>query len=169
MRNPRVLAFALGALLVSAAWSGVARAQSCAVGGFVTNKSKGAVQQILAFTTNSTFFITYAGAITTGTSGCTSSGIVKEEYEQEIYVAATFDGLTEDMAKGEGSYLRSFATLMGCGDELYPAFAQWAMTASSQGSVERFAEMPENPRAWVSAVKHDLSAHPRLSGCTRLT
>ena len=164
MRNPKVIVFALAALLASAAWSGVARAQSCAVGGFVTGKSKGALEQVLAFTTNGTFWITYFGAITSGTSGCSSSGIVKEEYEQEIYVAATFDGLTEDMARGEGGYLRSFATLMGCSDELYPAFAEW-----SQDSVERFAERPENPRVWVNAVKQDLSTHPRLSGCTRLS
>ena len=163
MRYRKIIVFAFGALLAVAAGNGTARAD-CAIGGFVTGKSKGAIQQLLAFTTNSTFFITYAGAITTGTSGCSSSGIVKEEYEQELYVAATFDGLTEDMARGGGGYLRSFATLMGCGDELYPAFAQW-----SQDSVERFAEMPENPRVWVSAVKQDLSAHPQLYGCTRLS
>jgi hypothetical protein len=134
------------------------------MGQMVFEGYKGKPFHLLALTTNQWFISSQSSSITSGTSGCKSDSIVKEQYEQEIYVAATFDGLTEDMARGEGGYLRSFATLMGCGDELYPAFAEW-----SQDSVSRFAEMPESPRAWVSAVKQDLATHPRLSGCTRLS
>jgi hypothetical protein len=163
MPKPNVLMLALAALLAAASWSGTARAD-CAVGGFVTNKSKGAIQQLLAFTTNGTFFLTYAGAITSGTSGCSSSGIVKDEYEQEVFVAQTFDGLTQDMARGEGGYLRSFAALMGCDRALYPEFAQW-----SQAHLADLAVEPETPRAWVGEMKRGLAAHPRLSGCTRIS
>ena len=162
MRKRLVLVFALAAGLAML-WNGVARAD-CAVGGFVTNKSKGAIQQLLAFTTNGTFFLTYAGAITTGTSGCSSSGIVKDEYEQELFVSHTYDGLTQDMARGEGQYLRSFAALMGCDGALYPDFAEW-----SQAHAADLAAVAETPDAWVGEVKRGLALHPRLSGCTRLS
>jgi hypothetical protein len=164
MRTLNMSLMVLAAVLASVPLARAA-GSDCALGGFVTNKSKGAIQQLLAFSTNSTFFLTYAGAVTSGTSDCSSSGIVRDEYEQEIYVTVAGDGLLGDMARGEGEYLRSFAALMGCGGALYPAFAQW-----SQENVERYADAAAStPRAWVSAVRQDLAADPRLSGCTRLS
>jgi hypothetical protein len=164
MRIPNTLLASLAAALLLMLPGAAVHAQSsCAVGGFVTNKSKGALQQLLAFTTNSTFFLTYAGAITSGTSDCSSSGIVKEEYEQELFVAASYDSLLQDMAAGDGAYLRSFAGLMGCDAALYADFAHWG-----QANLERLASPPASPAAWVSGVRHDLAAHPSLFACARL-
>lgn len=163
MRKAHILVALAATVGFAVLAAGTVQAQSCAVGGFVTGKSKGAIQQILAFTTNSTFFITYAGAITTGTSGCSSSGIVKEEYEQEVFVAASYDGLLQDMAQGGGAYLRSFAELMGCEPALYGDLAQW-----SQANLERLSADPGTPQAWVAGVRQNLALHPSLSGCTRV-
>lgn len=40
------------------------------------------------------------------------NGIVKHEYQARAFAAYNFDNLTEDMAKGHGEYLTSFATLL---------------------------------------------------------
>src|SRR5271156_1174771 len=110
-------AWILGACILGLVLGSVApevRAADCAVGGFVVNKRQGILTQLLAFTTNGTFFITYAGAITTGTSGCSNSGIIKRDVEQEVFVAANYDALSNDLAQGQGDRLSSLSSLMGC-------------------------------------------------------
>jgi hypothetical protein len=142
-----------------------AQAADCAVGGFVVNKRMGIVEQLLAFSTNGTFFTTYAGAITSGTSGCSNSGIVKEEYEQRIFVTANYDALSLDLAQGQGQYGAALAALLGCRPELRGEFVRVA-----QG---RFGALvtggPEQADALLAALKDELRVHPALSqGCSRL-
>jgi len=51
--------------------------------------------------------------ISTGSSGCTNDGKVWAEQTTELFVAATFGNLAEDMARGYGEHLTALATLLG--------------------------------------------------------
>src|SRR5574337_877926 len=77
--------------------------------------------QVLMATTNGTFGSQTFG-ISFGTSGCTNDGKVWAEEQTDVFVAATFDGLTAEMAKGEGEHLASLATMMGVPVEQQPQF-----------------------------------------------
>lgn len=155
-------------LSLAVAWGSLApaaHAADCAVGGFVVNKRTGIVEQLLAFSTNGTFFITYSGAITSGTSGCSNSGIVKEEYEQRIFVTANYDALSADLAQGQGQHGTALAALLGCRPELRGEFVRVAQA--------HFAALvtggPEQADALIAALKDELRVHPALSqGCSRL-
>jgi hypothetical protein len=155
----------LGLALGSGCVVPAVQAADCAVGGFVVNKRTGIVEQLLAFSTNGTFFITYAGAITTGTSGCSNSGIVKEEFEQRIFVRANYDALAADLAQGQGQHETALAALLGCRPELRGEFGRVAQA--------HFAALvtggPEQADALLAALKDELRVHPALSqGCSRL-
>jgi len=142
-----------------------ARAADCAVGGFVVNKRTGIVEQLLAFSTNGTFFVTYSGAITSGTSGCSNSGIIKREYEQQIYVTVNYDALSGDLARGEGEHVAALAALLGCQPALRGEFghvAQAHFGALVTGGPEQALDL-------LAELKDELRVHPALSqGCTRL-
>ena len=142
-----------------------ARAADCAVGGFVVNKRTGIIEQLLAFTTNATFFITYAGAITTGTSGCSNSGIIKHELEQEIFVTANYDALSGDLAQGQGPQVAALSALLGCRATLSAEFARVA-----QSRFDRLVTGgPAQAGALLAELKEHLRVHPALSqGCSRL-
>src|SRR6059036_440866 len=68
--------------------------------------------QVLMATTNGTFGSQTFG-ISFGTSGCTNDGKVWAEHKTEFFVAATFENLAEDMARGQGEHLTALATLLG--------------------------------------------------------
>ncbi len=142
-----------------------ARAADCAVGGFVVNKRTGIVEQVLAFSTNATFFLTYTGAITSGTSGCSNSGIIKREYEQEIFVTANYDALSSDLAQGQGQTVAALSALMGCRPALSGEFGRMA-----QAHFDRLVTGgPERAAGLLAELKDELRAHPALSqGCSRL-
>ena len=72
-------------------------------------------------TTNGTFGSQTFG-ISFGTSGCTNDGKVMAEQSATMFVAGTFDTLSEDMAKGGGEHLAVLATLMGIPVDQQPEF-----------------------------------------------
>ena len=73
---------------------------------------KNIAPQVMMATTNGTFGSQTFG-ISFGTSGCTIDGKVMAEQSATMFVAGTFDTLSEDMAKGGGEHLAVLATLMG--------------------------------------------------------
>ena len=158
----------LGVALAALALGGVAqeaRAADCAVGGFVVNKRTGIIEQLLAFTTNGTFFITYAGAITTGTSGCSNSGIIKNEYEQQVFVAANFDALSGDIARGQGENVMALSALMGC-----PASMSAEVAHVAQAHFEDWVTLgADRAPILLAGIKEEMRVHPALSvSCTRI-
>lgn len=84
----------------------------CGLGSLVMTKNT-IVSQILAMTTNGTSWSQTLG-ITSGTSGCKRSGIVMNDQAQTHFVAANFQTLKEDMAKGAGESVVGLGALMGC-------------------------------------------------------
>jgi hypothetical protein len=68
--------------------------------------------QILGATTNGTSGNQTFG-ITSGTSGCTEDGAVKFAKSAEVYAEVNLDSLRQEMAQGEGEFVRTFASLLG--------------------------------------------------------
>lgn len=128
---------------------GFAGDSGCGLGSVVIQKnSKGL--QLLSMTTNATFF-SQAFGITSGTSGCSSSGIVMNDKEVEYYVEINQSDLTREMAQGKGEKLNTLAILAGCnGERGKAAFAQFTK--------ERFASIVPNAQVTSSIVVENLKA-----------
>lgn len=73
---------------------------------------KNIAPQVMMATTNGTFGSQTFG-ISFGTSGCTNDGQMKAVRKSDMFVASTFESLSEDMARGQGEHLGSLATMMG--------------------------------------------------------
>ena len=106
-------------------------------------------------TTNGTFGSQTFG-ISTGTSGCTNDGKVWAEHKTEFFVAATFENLAEDMARGQGEHLTALAILLGV-----PADHQQMFFTLVQ---ERYRDLigrgETSPSALIKALDEAMVGHP---------
>lgn len=84
---------------------------SCGVGSMVFAGKKGVAPQVLAMTTNGTFYQSFA--VTSGTSGCTQDGVVASNWKMAAYIDGNKSKLAMDMSKGSGETLDSLASLIG--------------------------------------------------------
>lgn len=121
-------------------------------------RQKDIAPQVLMATTNGTFGSTTFG-ISSGTSGCTNDGKVWAEERTNVFVAATFDGLTAEMAKGEGEHLASLATMMGIAPEDQPEF--FAMAQSRYQELIQVGET--SPAAMIKALSDAMVGHRVLA------
>jgi len=161
------LAMVVGVLSVMLAAS-VSRADGygmagCGLGSLVfgaKDNTKG--MQILAFTTNN-ILIPQSFAITSGTSNCTSGGVVQAEREQAAFAEVNFQDLKRDMASGGGEFLTSFSSLLGC-----EASAKTELFQMTQKKYETiFRSESTSPMEMLSAVKSEIKVEPKLaSSCT---
>lgn len=103
---------ALSTLSVSA-FAGYGAA-GCGLGSLVF-QDKGAVQQVLAATTNGTSGSQTFG-ITTGTSNCDSPSPLKSTNKIESFVEANMVAVNNDIAKGNGETISSISSVYGCKD-----------------------------------------------------
>ena len=119
---------------------------------------KNIAPQVMMATTNGMLFNTVG--ISFGLSGCTNDGAVMAEHKAEMFVASTFESLSEDMARGQGEHLASLATLMGVPAEHQPAFFSLAQdryrTLTERGEV--------SPLAVIKAIQEAVVGHPLLAG-----
>lgn len=159
MRKLALCGTMLGVMLLAAS---AAHAQGygmagCGLGTYVF-KDNGTGPQILAATTNGTFASQTFG-ITSGTSNCTSGGIVKAQREQAAFAEINFQDLKRNMATGGGEFLTSFATLLGCEDAAKAPLAK--MTQAKYESIlptEKTTAME-----LLSGVKAQIKADPALA------
>ncbi len=115
-----IAAFPVGAM---AAGGGSADASgSCGVGSKVFEGQRGIAPQVLAMTTNGTFFQTIG--VTLGTSGCTQDGVVKSNWKTAMFIDGNKTKLARDMSTGSGETLESLAKLIGIQDQHKAAFFQ---------------------------------------------
>ncbi|MCZ6646015.1 MAG: DUF3015 family protein [SAR324 cluster bacterium] len=139
---------------------------NCGPGPVVVQKSKGTLRQSLGASTNATFLPTQTFAITSGTSGCSNSGILRREVEQRFFVALHMDNIAQELAQGQGRYVDGLASLLGCGSEVYGEFGR--MAQANYTSLFSAAEM--KPRELLAAVKEQMRRHPLLSrNCDRIS
>ena len=104
----------------------------CGLGGMLIQKNS-KLLQLFAVTTNHTFLSQEFG-ITSGTSGCSSSGIVQNDREVQYYVEVNQEDLSREMAQGQGEKLKTLAVMTGC-DSQESQDAFYSMTKSSYDKI----------------------------------
>lgn len=114
--------------------------------------------QVLAATTNGTLGNQTFG-ISSGTSGCTSNGTILSEYRVTVFAAANFDNLSQDMAKGNGEHLTSFAELLNVPQEQRADF--YALAQSHYRGMVQTGD--NSPSAMLASLDRGMSAHPTLA------
>lgn len=106
----------LAVLLVSGfSTFAMANDAGCGLGSLII-KSNGKLTQLLALTTNGSFFSQIFG-ITSGTSGCSSKGLVQNDKAIQYFVEVNQEDLTHEIAQGQGEKLNTLASLHGCSTE----------------------------------------------------
>jgi hypothetical protein len=120
------------------------------------------MQQVLASTTNGTFG-TQTFGISTGTSGCTNDGVIAG-YHQKVnaFAEVNLDHLRQEMARGQGEYLASFAALIGVKADRRNDF--YALTQEQYSSL--FKSEQTTAHEMLVALDQVLSAHPGLVQAT---
>lgn len=125
-------------------------------------RQKDIAPQVLMATTNGTFGSQTFG-ISFGTSGCTNDGKVWAEQKTDFFVAATFDNLAGDMARGQGEHLSALAVLLGV-----PADRQAEFFALVQERYREFASRGERSAgALIKALDEAMSRHPVFAKMSR--
>jgi hypothetical protein len=152
---------ALGAVMML--YTATASAQGygmagCGLGSLVFQNDNSMIKQILAATTNGTFGSQTFG-ITSGTSNCTSGGVLKSEKEQAAFVEVNFRDLKRDMAAGGGEFLNSFGTLLGCEDS-----AKAKLGKMTQDKYEALVPTESTtPMQLLQSLKTQVKATPALA------
>jgi len=165
MKKSLLFSAVLGVLVASLGVFGQAKA-NCGPGPVVTGMNKGMLQQSLGASTNATFLPTQTLAITSGTSGCSNSGVVIRDAEQRFFVAVNLANISQQMAQGGGSHLDSLAGLLGCPAELYPRFAgftrrNFAALVPVEGT---------RPAELLTQLKRGMRSDPRFAdSCSRIS
>lgn len=117
-------------------------------------RQKDIAPQVLMATTNGTFGSQTFG-ISFGTSGCTNDGKVWAENKTEFFVAATFENLAGDMARGQGEHLTALATLLGVPPDQQKMFSTLVQ--------ERYRELigrgETSPSALIKALDEVMAGH----------
>lgn len=99
--------------LIAAAPAAMAQANnvgSCGWGSKLFEGQRGVFAQVLAATTNNTSSNTFS--ITTGTSGCTSDGLVTSGWRTAMFIDGTRLALARDAAAGRGETLDALMAVM---------------------------------------------------------
>jgi hypothetical protein len=123
------VAFAATLAVPASVSAGGYGAAGCGLGAVVFGSKPGMIQ-VLAATTNGTFYSQTFG-ITTGTSEC-GGGAIKVEAEQKVYAYNNFTQLQKEIAQGRGERLQTLAYLMGCDSKAVDAFGAAAQKNYSQ-------------------------------------
>lgn len=115
----------------------------CGLGSMIIQRNtKG--MQLLALTTNGSF-LSQALGITSGTSGCSSKGLVMADKEVQYFVEVNQEELSREMTQGHGEKLATLAQMKGCQDEA----SQKAFGSFVQASYPRILPSAETSAAQI--------------------
>ena len=134
---------------------------SCGVGSKLFEGKRGIAPQVLAMTTNGTFFQTIA--VTAGTSGCSQDGVVKSNWKTAMFIDGNKPKLARDMSTGSGETLESLAKLIGVKDQDKAAFFH----ATKENFARIFASDNPTTDQVVASLKQVLSADSQLAQYAR--
>lgn len=158
-----VLGLIAGLTLACNSWA--AEGAGCGLGTQLFKGQSGLLPNVLAMTTNE-FYSTDTFAMTSGTSGCKTDGVVMQSKEQEVFVAVNLGALNQEMAQGQGQHVTALAALMGCPADLQGKFAQ--MSQESYGTL--FGQTDVSATAVLASLKDEMGRRPTLAAsCTRLS
>ncbi len=97
-----------------------------------------------------------------GISGCTNDGLIMAERKVDVFVAANYESLSQDLARGGGEHLASLATLLGV-----PVAEQDAFFSLAK---ERYATLadpePASPEVMLAVVRSAMAATVPASGAS---
>lgn len=124
----------------------------CGLGTQIFQGNKKVVHQLLAVTTNGSFGNQTFG-ITSQTSGCTNDGIVQHDQKVNVFASANFENLSQEMARGNGEYLASFAALLGVPAERQPEF--FALTQAKYSTL--FQSEQTTPSEMLIALRQEMA------------
>jgi DUF3015 family protein len=113
--------------------------------------------QVMMATTNGTFGGQTFG-ISSGTSGCTNNGMIMSQYKIDVFVAANYDTLLQEMAQAGGEHLGSLAELMGIPEETREDFFSLAQLQFT--SVIQTGDV--TPAVMIERLQSAMTMHPRL-------
>ena len=130
---------ALSLLLCGVLWVGLATAThaakppdygegggpGCGLGSFLLKEKEGKIAHVLAALINS-FFLINTMAVTSGTLGCETDGLVQRQHQRTLYAANNLPQLLHDMARADGEYLAAFADLTGVRPERQADFFRFS-------------------------------------------
>jgi hypothetical protein len=134
----------------------------CGIGTQSFQGQTGLAPHVLALIVNS--FTSNTSSLTTGTFGCDADAVIKAEHEAQFFVAWNMPNVSQDMARGDGEYLHSLASLMGC-DAAYGEFA-----SMTQEKYSELVDGANTPDQFLGNLKREISARPALStACTRVS
>ena len=115
----------LGTLLAAVSINALAEAPggpNCGWGNMLFKGQRGGVAHFLASTTNGTSGNATFG-MTSGTNGCSTNGTLTYGGRPMIALNGMMDELSEDMAKGNGEALTTYAVVLGVAPEDREHFA----------------------------------------------
>ncbi|AFM13916.1 DUF3015 domain-containing protein [Turneriella parva] len=135
-------------------------AAGCGLGAIVFGSKPGMIQ-VLAATTNATFYSQTFG-ITTGTSEC-GGGVVKVQAEQKVYAYNNFGQLQKEIAQGRGERLQTLAYLMGCDAKAVDAFGAAAQKNYSAIFSDKSVDSDAMLERVRSAVQSDAAVASQCS------
>ena len=96
--------------------------------------------------------------MTSGTLGCDTSQQVNNHRLKDEFVAQNQDSLTIDIARGEGAYLESFASIIGVKAEDKALFFDHL-----QANYDEIADTDD----MIASIDHSLAKNPLLNKYTR--
>ena len=105
----------IGTLFAAASLNAMAEAPGgpdCGWGNMLFEGQRGIAPHFLASTTNGTTGNATFG-MTSGTNGCATNGALTYGGKSMLKLGAMLDELSEDMAKGQGEALTTYAVLLG--------------------------------------------------------
>ena len=105
----------------------------------------------------------FSSASSSGTSGCNRFDIVlqQKEFEQQKYLLASWDNLSEETAQGGGPHLSGLATLMGCPDGHRKVFAEMLKKDYDSLFLEA-STRPQVPAQLRTRITALIQGHPQL-------
>jgi hypothetical protein len=109
-------------------------------------------------TTNGTFGSQTFG-ISSGTSGCTNDGTIMAQHKLNVFAAANYDSLSQEMAQGGGEHLASLAELMGIPQEQHSEF--FALAQAQYASLIQSGE--RTPDAMLKTLHREMAIHPAFA------
>lgn len=151
-------------LIASVSYAGTQNDAGCGVGSLVF-KENGRMEQVLAATTNA--WTGQIFSITTGTVGCGDSAPAAAPApkrrsslkQQEGYVAVNFRNLSREMAAGQGEYVSTLASMLGCERA---AFGK--MTKSRYEQLFPTADV--TPSKLLGTLKSEIAKDSALASCS---
>lgn len=153
-----IVALIVAAPVAARATGGVHPMGGCGLGYLLFSEKQDKGSQILAATTNGTFYSQTFG-ISSGTSGCTEDGAVKLVRRLEAFTEANFANLRRDISAGRGEYLDSFASLLGVKESDRPELIRFLHAEYAS----LFPAPTTTPDQMLSTLMLKLSRRPDLA------